>query len=56
MRGWRSSGSRYRAPRDLDAVSKRFPEFERGERGLTVRDPDNLAITFELLGRRLLTS
>ena len=33
---------------DLDAVSKRFPEFERGERSLTVRDPDNLAITFEL--------
>ena len=35
---------------DLDAVSKRFPEFERGERSLTVRDPDNLAIVFELLG------
>jgi catechol 2,3-dioxygenase len=33
---------------DLDAVSKRFPEFKRGERSLTVRDPDNLAITFEL--------
>ena len=33
---------------ELDAVSNRFPEFKRGERSLTVRDPDNLAITFEL--------
>jgi catechol 2,3-dioxygenase len=33
--------------RDLDAVSRRFSEFSPVGRSLTVRDPDNLAITIE---------
>jgi catechol 2,3-dioxygenase len=32
---------------DLSAVSKRFPEFSRGDRRLTIRDPDGIAITLE---------
>ena len=32
---------------DLAAVSERFPQSTRGDRTLTVRDPDGIAITFE---------
>ena len=48
MRAWEEFRIALPSATDLDAVSKRFPEFKRGERSLTVRDPDNLAITFEL--------